>query len=78
MKIKTLQFNASTLLGILAVVATLAMLFMDMHLSTKETYTFDLQATHIRWGFGVGVGLILVPQEIVTKFVIRLFEKWTS
>lgn len=78
MKIKTFQWNVSTIVGILIMVGAGVMLFLDMYLSTKEVYTFDLERSDVWKGLGVGFILMVMPQDFVIESIVKLRDKWTK
>lgn len=67
--------DVTTILGIIIVVATIIVTFLDMYLSTIPTYTFELEGWHIFTGLGIGIALIVVPEKKLSKLIIDIV-KW--
>ena len=67
--------NLSTKAGIFILVCAFIIVIVDMILSVNLNYTFDLQALHILYGAGSGVALIVLPEDMIVKFISKWIDK---
>jgi len=70
--------NKSSILGYLIVFFIAVLCYLDMYLSTKTSYTFVLEFWQVLTGLGVGVGLVVLPEEIVVQMFKDIFSKYVS
>lgn len=68
--------NKSTVLGYLIVFFVAVLCYLDMYLSTKVGYTFDLQFWQVMSGLGVGVGLVVLPEKEIIYIFKTIINKY--
>jgi len=68
--------NKTTILGLFITLMVSVIVILDMILSTKITYTFNLEWTYVLTGLGIGIGLIILPEEKVKSLFESILNKF--
>jgi len=70
-----MKLNATSLLGLFTCLVCSAILIIDMVLSAKEIYHFELKSWHMFAGYGVGLSLVVLPQDKISEIVEKIIKK---
>jgi len=73
-----MEINKTTILGGFITLMVSAIVMLDMSLSVEELYTFDLQWSYVLTGLGIGVGLIILPEDRVKILFEKIIDKFIS
>lgn len=63
-----------TILGVGMLFIITGIVFMDMFLSTKETYTFELVGWQVFAGILISITLIVMPQDKMIELIEKIFS----
>jgi len=71
-----MKFNSTTILGILGILITSTVLFLDMHYHfNSETYGFELTTTEVFIGYSVSAILIILPENWLIHTIKKIVGK---